>query len=49
MLMQWTIWLQQHSVAVVTAVFTVVLVTTYWPGRRNSIERHGRIPLDDDR
>jgi len=25
------------------------VVTTYWPGRKSQIERHGRIPLEDDR
>jgi cbb3-type cytochrome oxidase subunit 3 len=40
-------WLQHYWIAVVFVVFSVLLATTYWPGRRASIERHGRIPLDD--
>ena len=33
----------------VIAVFVLILLTTYWPGRKSQIERHGRIPLEDDR
>jgi cbb3-type cytochrome oxidase subunit 3 len=47
MFMHGLMWLQLHSVIVVTVVFAVVWLTTYWPGRRESIERHGRIPLDE--
>ena len=42
-------WLQHYWIAPVFAVFTLILLTTYWPGRKAAIERHGRIPLDDDR
>jgi cbb3-type cytochrome oxidase subunit 3 len=42
-------WLQHNSILLVFAVFTLILLTTYWPGRRTTIEQHGRIPLDDDR
>jgi cbb3-type cytochrome oxidase subunit 3 len=42
-------WIEHYSIAVVFLVFLLVLITTYWPGRRSSIERNGRIPLDDDR
>ena len=30
------------------AVFTLVVITTYWPGRRTGQERHALIPLRDD-
>lgn len=43
------VWLMQHYVVVVTTIFVLIAVTTYWPGRRASIERHGLIALDDDR
>ena len=33
----------------VFGVFVLIVLTTYWPGRKSQIERHGRIPLDDDR
>ena len=29
-------------------VFVLIVVTTYWPGRKSQIEQHGRIPLEDD-
>ncbi len=48
MLMEWLVWAKVHSIIVVTAVFTILLVTTYWPGRRETLERHGQIPLQDD-
>lgn len=44
----WSLWVQQHFVAVVTAIFVLIWLSTYWPGRRDSLEQHGRIPLDDD-
>jgi cbb3-type cytochrome oxidase subunit 3 len=33
----------------VVGVFVLIVLTTYWPGRKSRIERHGRIPLEDDR
>jgi len=41
-------WVQHNFIAVVFTVFVLILITTYWPGRRSQLERHGRIPLDDD-
>ena len=44
------IMLVQHNwIIPVLAVFLLILLTTYWPGRKSRIERHGRIPLEDDR
>lgn len=45
------LWTQHYWIAPVFAVFSLILLTTYWPGRRAEIERKGRIPLDldDDR
>jgi hypothetical protein len=44
------IMLVQHNwIIPVFAVFVLILLTTYWPGRKSQIERHGRIPLEDDR
>lgn len=48
-LMDAIVWTQRHSILVVVTVFTLIVVSTYWPGRKKSIERHGRIPLEDDR
>ena len=41
-------WMSHYSVAVMTTVFVVIAVATYWPSRRNSIEQQGRIPFRDD-
>lgn len=41
-------WLQHNWIAPVVAVFVLIVITTYWPGRKSQMERHGRIPLDDD-
>jgi cbb3-type cytochrome oxidase subunit 3 len=42
-------WVEHHSIVLMVAVFLLIAITTYWPGRKRAIERHGRIPLDDDR
>jgi hypothetical protein len=42
-------WVQHHWIVPVFAIFGLIVVTTYWPGRKSQIERHGRIPLEDDR
>jgi cbb3-type cytochrome oxidase subunit 3 len=43
------LWLQLHSVIAMIVVFSLLVITTYWPGRRAEIERNGMIPLQDDR
>jgi cbb3-type cytochrome oxidase subunit 3 len=42
-------WLQHHWILPVLVIFMLIVLTTYWPGRKSQIERHGRIPLEDDR
>lgn len=42
-------WLQLHAIMGMLIVFSMIVVTTYWPGRRASLERNGSIPLLDDR
>ena len=42
-------WLMQYSVVPVGLVFLLIVVTTYWPGRKASFKRDAMIPLDDDR
>jgi cbb3-type cytochrome oxidase subunit 3 len=42
-------WMQHNSIVLMLAVFLLILVTTYWPGRRSGIEKAGRIPLEDKR
>jgi len=46
---QIALWLQLHSVLAMIVVFSLLVITTYWPGRRADIERDGMIPLQDDR
>jgi cbb3-type cytochrome oxidase subunit 3 len=43
------VWTQQHFLVPVLLVFLLVVVTTYWPGRRQSMEHDARIPFDADR
>lgn len=40
---------QHHWIVPVFVIFVLIVLTTYWPGRRATLEQHGRIPLDDDR
>ena len=42
-------WLQHNWILPVVIIFVLIVLTTYWPGRKSQIERHGRIPLEDDR
>lgn len=42
-------WMQHHSIVLMMAVFVLIVVTTYWPGRKRSMERNGQIPLQDER
>jgi cbb3-type cytochrome oxidase subunit 3 len=42
------LWLQLHSVLAMIVVFGLLVIATYWPGRRAEIERDGMIPLRDD-
>jgi hypothetical protein len=42
-------WMIRNSVAVTLPVFLLIAASLYWPGRRARIERHGLIPLDDER
>lgn len=42
------LFLMRHSVVWVGVVFLLLLVTTYWPGRRARFEHDANIPLRDD-
>jgi cbb3-type cytochrome oxidase subunit 3 len=42
-------WLMAHSIVFVGLVFLLLVVTTYWPGRRARFEHDAMIPLRDDR
>ena len=41
-------WLQVRSIIGMLAVFSLIAVTTYWPGRRARVEQNGSIPFRDD-
>jgi cbb3-type cytochrome oxidase subunit 3 len=41
-------WLEHYSVVIMTVVFVLIVVSTYWPSRKKKIEQQGRIPLEDD-
>jgi cbb3-type cytochrome oxidase subunit 3 len=43
------LWLRDHSVLLMLAVFVAIFAATYWPGRKREIERHGLIPFEDER
>jgi cbb3-type cytochrome oxidase subunit 3 len=42
-------WLRDYSIVLMLATFVVLMVLTFWPGRRTRFERDGHIPLQDDR
>jgi cbb3-type cytochrome oxidase subunit 3 len=41
-------WLGHYSVVPMTVMFLVIVVATYWPGRKAKIEQQGQIPFKDD-
>jgi cbb3-type cytochrome oxidase subunit 3 len=43
------VWLQQNFVVPVMLVFLLTVVATYWPSRREAMQRCARIPFDADR
>jgi cbb3-type cytochrome oxidase subunit 3 len=40
--------LEHYLVVVLFVVFAAIVAATYWPGRKASIEKQGRIPFEDD-
>jgi hypothetical protein len=42
-------WLRDHSGPLMTFAFLLIVVATFWPGRKQRFDREARIPLDDDR
>jgi cbb3-type cytochrome oxidase subunit 3 len=41
-------WIEHYSVVVMFVVFALIAAAAYWPGRREEIERHGRMPFEDE-
>ena len=48
-LMSVIVWTQQNFLIPVIAVFVLLVVATYWPSRRTSMDRFAQIPFDADR
>ncbi len=41
-------WLRQLWVLWLMLLFVGIAVWVFWPGRKGELERHGRIPLEDN-
>ncbi len=41
-------WIDHHIIIVMMLMFVAIIITTYWPGRKKSIEQQGQIPFKDD-
>lgn len=41
-------WLEHYVVVIMTFVVVTIIATTYWPGRKSTIEQLGRIPFEDE-
>jgi cbb3-type cytochrome oxidase subunit 3 len=41
-------WLEHYLAVILIVLFVGIVVVTYWPGRKERIERQGRIPFKDD-
>jgi len=48
-MMDLIVWLEQNSILLILAVFLLIVLTTYWPGRKSKIEQHAHIPFEDER
>ena len=46
--MQTLLWVHAHMIGVMVPVFCLLAITTYWPGRKSTVEHNASIPLDDD-
>ncbi len=42
-------WARHYGVALMTLVFVLIFITTYWPSRQERLQKLAQIPLDDDR
>jgi cbb3-type cytochrome oxidase subunit 3 len=41
--------LLEYSVALVGLVFLLMVVSVYWPSRKDVLQRHAMIPFDEDK
>ncbi len=42
------LWLRLHSVIFMIAVFSLIVISAYWPSKRAQMQTYGQIPLRDD-
>lgn len=42
-------WLLEYSAVLVGVVFLLMVVSVYWPSRKEGLQRHAMIPFDDDK
>jgi cbb3-type cytochrome oxidase subunit 3 len=42
-------WLVRYSIVPVMIAFLLTVIFTYWPGRRDRIQRDAMIPFHDER
>ncbi len=42
-------WLLNYSVLLVGLVFVLMVISVYWPSRKDGLQRHALIPFDDDK
>ncbi len=42
------LWLRLHSVVAMIGVFSLIVISAYWPSRKAEMQNHGMIPLRDD-
>jgi cbb3-type cytochrome oxidase subunit 3 len=41
-------WVRLNWIVVMLGVFALIVVVTYWPGRRASFQHDASIPMNDD-
>ena len=41
-------WLHAYTLPAMVAVFMLTCLSLYWPGRKDQVEKPGRIPLEDE-
>ncbi len=41
-------WVDHHIIIAMMLMFVAIVVSTYWPSRKKSIEQQGQIPFKDD-
>lgn len=47
--MEILLYLTRYALVAAVLVFVLIVVTTYWPGRRGRFDQDANIPLRDDK